>query len=491
MRYHLMLLALIMVPTAEAQFTVAPFGSSQVATPPIGASKKSPCANGGCELEINLRPYCFGTNLRAYNETNQLRPNGDISMTMKLSNSKTASRKDNIQIVFPGKLTFASEGVRMDCEFRPEQEMDKPGHKDIDCVIPWMDNKSFHYKVSGWKSSSNRGGGSDWTRYAARPLEANLIGTGNIDKNITCLYKFSSNNPKASHVLNTKVSCYFPSQMPNYSNLVKVFKDGKEIKTAEVFATTNQIKVQLQEPLKSVETKVPVRHGRVQPVEPPRSTLSYIQDGTRTLTAVREQENFDKTNANKSFSTVVKFPGSQGFCGGFYSPLMLFFEKDYPEFKGVSFFPLYGNPEGARVNWPEENAPGYFLAHLQGEESITKNSQLFGQSETFNNGFEALQIHDLNGDGVIDSKDPIFKELVLWKDKDSDGVSQKSEIISLSEKHVKEIRLNYSTRTPSSFGNRARAREKAKFVFEKEGKLTEADIFDVWLAPIDEEVFGL
>lgn len=97
----------------------------------------------------------------------------------------------------------------------------------------------------------------------------------------------------------------------------------------------------------------------------------------------------------------------------------------------------------------------------------------------------------MNGDKVIDSKDPIFKELVLWKDKDSDGVSQKSEIISLSQKKVKAIRLDYSTRSPSSFGTRAQPERSAKFVFEKEGRLTEADIFDVWLAPIDEEVFGL
>lgn len=486
MRNLLVLLSFGISLQANAQFTVAPFASSQVSAPPVGENKKSPCANGKCSFEINLRPYCFGTNLRAFAESNQLRPSGEVAMNMRLTDPKSSGKKDIIQVVFPSKLTYASEGIRMDCLFREGQDMNAPGYKDMDCQAPWLNNKSFHYKLAGWKSSSNTNSYDDWTRYAARPLHADLIGSGDIDKKITCLYKFTSNNPKASSLIHSKVSCYFPSRLPDYSNLVKVYQDGKQIHSAKVFATTNEIKVQLKDPLKSMSTKVAVRHGKVLPIEAPHSSLSYIQDGKRTLTAIREQESFDETNANKSFSTVVKFPGSQGFCGGFYSPLMLFFERDYPRFNGVSFFPLYGVPEGGRVNWPEANSPGYFLVHLKkGESKVTSASHLFGQNEQFNNGFEALQIHDKNSDGQIDAKDPIFSELKLWNDTDSDGVSQENEILSLSDKKVKSIRLNYSTRDVSSFGSRARAREKAKFVYEDGGKLAEADIFDVWLAPID------
>lgn len=469
-----------------AQFTVAPFASSQVSAPPIGENKKSPCANGKCSFEINLKPYCFGTNLRAFAESKQLRPGGEVAMTMNLNDPKTSGKKDVIRVVFPSSLTYASEGIRMDCLFREGQDMNASGYKDLDCIAPWLKNESFHYKLAGWKSSSNTNSYNDWTRYAARPLQADLIGNGDIDKKITCLYKFTSNNPKASGLIHSKVSCYFPSRLPDYSNLIKVYKDGTQLHSAKIFATTNEIKIQLQEPMNSLSTKVAVRHGKVLPVEAPHSSLSYIQDGMRTLTAVREQEAFDETNANKSFTTVVKFPGSQGFCGGFYSPLMLFFKKEYPRFDGVSFFPLYGVPEGGRVNWPEANSPGHFLVHLKkGEDKVTKASHLFGQSEKFHNGFEALQVHDKNKDGQIDAKDPIFKELKLWNDIDSDGISQKSEILSLSDKKVRSIQLKYSSRDVSSFGNRARAREKAKFVYGDEGKLAEADIFDVWLAPID------
>jgi hypothetical protein len=486
MRNLLVLFGISISFQAYAQFTVAPFASAQVSSPPIGENKKSPCVNGKCSFEINLKPYCFGTNLRAFAERNQLRPSGEVAMTMKLTDPKASGKKDIIRVVFPSSLTYASEGIRMDCLFREDQNMKTSGYKDMDCQAPWLKNQSFHYKLAGWKASSNSNSYDDWTRYAARPLYADLIGSGDIDKKITCLYKFTSNNPKSSSLIHSKVSCYFPSQLPDYSSLVKIYKEGSELRSAKIFATTNEIKIQMQEPLNSLSNKVAVRHGKVLPVEAPHSSLSYIQDGGRSLTAIREQESFDETNANKSFSTVVKFPGSQGFCGGFYSPLMLFFERDYPKFDGVSFFPLYGVPEGGRVNWPEANSPGYFLVHLkEGESKVTNASHLFGQNEQFNNGFEALQVHDKNNDGVIDAKDPIFKELKLWNDIDSDGISRKTEIISLSDKKVKSIRLKYSTRNVSSFGSRARAREKAKFIYEDGEKLAEADIFDVWLSPID------
>jgi hypothetical protein len=187
-----------------------------------------------------------------------------------------------------------------------------------------------------------------------------------------------------------------------------------------------------------------------------------------------------------SYSIIAKFPGAQGFCGGFYSPLMLFFEKEYPQFTGVSLFPLYGVKEGGRVNWPEAGSKGYFLASLSGEEKeITKASQLFGQDGVHENGFESLKRHDSDKNGIINKKDSIWKSLRLWKDENSNGISEQDELHSLRSKGVVSISLNYHSRDQLKIDQRARGREKSKFSYLKNGKLLEAEVIDIWLAPID------
>jgi hypothetical protein len=178
----------------------------------------------------------------------------------------------------------------------------------------------------------------------------------------------------------------------------------------------------------------------------------------------------------------VDFPGETGFCGGYWSPLMVFFDKARPEFSNVSEFPL--NP-GGKVAWPEHNSPGYFLAmDRDGTGKIEKKEELFGDGGGFRNGFEALKALDSNHDGVIDAKDKDFKKLVLWNDKNGDGISQKSELVRVSAK-LQKISLKYET-TYQGIGKYAEVREKAKFWFKDgKGRTKEGDILDIWLAPRD------
>ncbi len=39
------------------------------------------------------------------------------------------------------------------------------------------------------------------------------------------------------------------------------------------------------------------------------------------------------------------------------------------------------------------------------------------------NGYEALKAYDLNGDNVIDEKGEIFNKLKIWKDTNSNGIT--------------------------------------------------------------------
>jgi hypothetical protein len=180
---------------------------------------------------------------------------------------------------------------------------------------------------------------------------------------------------------------------------------------------------------------------------------------------------------------IVAFPGQDGFCGGFHSPLMLFFSKEMPEFKGESDFPL--NPDAKLVHWVEPNSPGYFLV-LDSEHSgnIVSAEQLFGKNKNYSNGFKALKALDSNHDGKIDKRDSKFPDLALWNDKNGDGKSDSSEIRSLASAGVVSIDLNYRSDGTLDFGGRATAREYSPFKFKdpKSGKIKQGTVYDVWFS---------
>lgn len=179
----------------------------------------------------------------------------------------------------------------------------------------------------------------------------------------------------------------------------------------------------------------------------------------------------------------VAFPGQSGYCGGYYSPLMVFFDDQRPEFSQITEFPL--NPVG-RTHWPEAGHPGYLLAiDVNGDGMISMGEELFGDRDGEKaNGFEALRDLDTNGDGVISAKDRNFNRLVLWQDKNGDGVSQKDELIPLKEKGITSISLKYR-KVLRPIGRHAEEREIAEFTYKVPNKgLLKGEVVDVWFAPV-------
>lgn len=189
----------------------------------------------------------------------------------------------------------------------------------------------------------------------------------------------------------------------------------------------------------------------------------------------------------RSIDVDVKFAGASGFCAGYHSPLMVFFEGErLPKFTGESHFKM-GRP-GVGYSWPEKGSQGWLLAQdSRGDGSVVEESQLFGNNDPGSNGFEALALHDENHDGVIDEKDPIFDRLILWNDKNGDSKSQKSEIRSARQAGIVSIGLQFTNSGEMDLGERAKAKQKGSFTYrnKKDGQMKQGIIFDIWFAELN------
>lgn len=191
---------------------------------------------------------------------------------------------------------------------------------------------------------------------------------------------------------------------------------------------------------------------------------------------------FTVSSDNGNVEVHFSFPGQNGFCGGYFSPLMVFFGEERPTFSQIVPFKL----TSYRTHWPEKNAPGYFLALDRDKNGkIDNGKELFGDGGKQGwNGFKELALLDTNKDGRITKADRAFSKLLLWNDKNGDGISQKSELLPLSKMKISEISLKYVERDLRSLGAFAQEREHSTFTYVKNGKRKTGKIIDVWLAPV-------
>ena len=140
-----------------------------------------------------------------------------------------------------------------------------------------------------------------------------------------------------------------------------------------------------------------------------------------------------------------------------------------------------------KVAWTHRDSDVAFLAlDRNGNGEIDNGAELFGDHTpvgptggTASNGFEALRFSEsLPADGYITDRDPDFAKLLLWIDRNHNGISEPEELQCAADAGVEGIGLAYRrTRREDRFGNE----------FRLAGKLTWADrrrpinIFDVWL----------
>jgi hypothetical protein len=104
-------------------------------------------------------------------------------------------------------------------------------------------------------------------------------------------------------------------------------------------------------------------------------------------------------------------------------------------------------------------ADGLLVRDINRDGIINNGGELFGEGTLLANGskapdgYVALSAIDSNLDGVIDAKDAAFGQLLVWTDKDSDGISNASELASMSDAGIASLSLNATASTEMNNGN--------------------------------------
>ena len=91
---------------------------------------------------------------------------------------------------------------------------------------------------------------------------------------------------------------------------------------------------------------------------------------------------------------------------------------------------------------------GFLVMDRNGNGTIDSGRELFGDSTplytggTASDGFEALAQEDTNADGAVNALDARWSNLKIWRDLNSDGISQSNELFTMEQAGVVELNIS-------------------------------------------------
>ena len=149
-----------------------------------------------------------------------------------------------------------------------------------------------------------------------------------------------------------------------------------------------------------------------------------------------------------------------------------------------------------RVAWTSPGSDdGWVAMDRNGNGRIDDGSELFGnftpaypnqRQQLSKNGFDALKF--LEGpdygpsyaDGTLDARDAVFRRLLLWCDRNHNGISEPDELVPLASAGVAALSTDYKlSQRRDRYGNLFR--QRAKSVMTVRGEAVPRYVYDVWL----------
>ncbi|MBR3283127.1 MAG: hypothetical protein IKI56_07505, partial [Ruminococcus sp.] len=150
------------------------------------------------------------------------------------------------------------------------------------------------------------------------------------------------------------------------------------------------------------------------------------------------------------------------------------------------YFDLDKNGFAEKTAWAD-SSEGFLAIDKNKNGFIDDGGELFGDQyiktdgTTAVSGFDALADLDdntnsensLKGDGIIDSKDSRFGELLIWQDRNQNGVAERTELKTLQEAGIESISLELTDTASETFENGIIRTETANV------RKTNGDVIDI------------
>jgi hypothetical protein len=134
-------------------------------------------------------------------------------------------------------------------------------------------------------------------------------------------------------------------------------------------------------------------------------------------------------------------------------PLVLDLNGDGVRTTGVEtpvWFDLDADGVRERLTWTDPSGEEGFLSlDLDANHNIDGGQELFGigttlpSGEKASNGFDALAVYDDDADGRITQVDRIWARLLVWIDRNHDGLSQPAELQPIHRHGIEKLSLSY------------------------------------------------
>jgi hypothetical protein len=178
-----------------------------------------------------------------------------------------------------------------------------------------------------------------------------------------------------------------------------------------------------------------------------------------------------------------------------YSPIVVNFDTGGYRLTGANSpvsFDMPGNGHPTLMGWTSEGPDEAFLwLDRNGNGRVTSGAELFGNftplrnGDLAKNGFEALREFDGNNDGVIDVRDPIWPQLMLWRDLNHNGLSEPAEIAPLAGSGVIGIDVHYHwTGRQDRWGNVFRYESFVSMANRSGSGVYEQPVYDIFFVSV-------